>query len=81
MFIRFGCYRVDVEYNGVLVDGLLFILNIEGNEGYKKVFVFGVGLKGGGIKNEKYCFYFCVLFLILIDNVFGFVISLRIVFL
>lgn len=44
---RFGCYRVDVEYDGVFVDGLLFMMNIEGIEGYKKVFVLGDGIKGG----------------------------------
>ena len=75
--IRPGRHRVDVEYNGVPVDGSPFILNIEGNEGHKKVFASGAGLKGGGIKNEKYCFYPRALFLILTDNAFGLVISPR----
>lgn len=47
VLLRFGCYRVDVEYDGVLVEGFLFMLNIEGSEGYKKVFVLGDGFKGG----------------------------------
>lgn len=50
--IRPGRHRVDVEYNGVPVDGSPFILNIEGNEGHKKVFASGAGLKGGMV-NEK----------------------------
>ena len=44
---RPGRHRVDVEYDGVPVDGSPFMMNIEGSEGHKKVFASGDGLKGG----------------------------------
>ena len=45
--LRPGRHRVDVEYDGVPVEGSPFMLNIEGSEGHKKVFASGDGLKGG----------------------------------
>jgi len=45
--IRPGRHKVEVEYDGTPVEGSPFILNIEGNEGYKKVFASGSGLQGG----------------------------------
>lgn len=50
--VRPGRHRVDVEYDGTPVEGSPFIMNIEGNEGYKKVFASGPGLQGGKV-NEK----------------------------
>ena len=44
---RPGRHRVDVEYDGVPVDGSPFMMNIEGTEGHKKVFASGDGIKGG----------------------------------
>ena len=35
--------------DGTPVEGSPFIMNIEGNEGYKKVFASGPGLQGGEI--------------------------------
>lgn len=49
---RPGRHRVDVEYDGVPVDGSPFMMNIEGTEGHKKVFASGDGIKGGMV-NEK----------------------------
>ena len=45
--VRSGRHRVDVEYDGVPVEGSPFMMNIEGSEGHKKVFASGDGLKGG----------------------------------
>jgi len=45
--LRPGRHRVDVEYDGVPVEGSPFMLHIEGSEGHKKVFASGDGLKGG----------------------------------
>ena len=55
--VRPGRHRVDVEYDGVPVEGSPFMLNIEGSEGHKKVFASGDGLKGGkcpGWRGERY---------------------------
>ena len=38
-----------MEYDGTPVEGSPFIMNIEGNEGYKKVFASGPGLQGGKV--------------------------------
>lgn len=60
--IRPGRHKVEVEYDGVPVEGSPFILNIEGNEGHKKVFASGDGLKGGKINKRSVDFVFGLLF-------------------
>lgn len=60
--IRPGRHKVEVEYDGAPVEGSPFILNIEGNEGHKKVFASGDGLKGGKINKRSVDFGFGLLF-------------------
>lgn len=63
--VRPGRHKVEVEYDGAPVDGSPFILNIEGNEGYKKVFASGAGLQGGEINIMN----FVIVFLIVVPRV------------
>ena len=51
--VRPGRHKVEVEYDGVPVEGSPFIMNIEGDEGYKKVVASGPGLQGGEKNSDR----------------------------